>query len=101
MLAFTALGAAALDSCLRSWPLAGIKSSAKQSKAKQSKAKQSKAKQIKAKQSNAKQSKANPCKAKQSGFGGRQPPNPGGLGGGSPPRERNSVFCVAKGLVRL
>ena len=91
MLAFTALGAAALDSCLRSWPLAGIKSSAKQSKAKQ----------IKAKQSNAKQSKANPCKAKQSGFGGRQPPNPGGLGGGSPPRERNSVFCVAKGLVRL
>ena len=84
MLAFTALGAAALDSCLRSWPLAGIKSSAKQSKAKQ----------IKAKQSNA-------CKAKQSGFGGRQPPNPGGLGGGSPPRERNSVFCVAKGLVRL
>ena len=96
MLAFTALGAAALDSCLRSWPLAGIKSSAKQSKAKQSKANKSKAKQI-----NAKQSKANPCKAKQSGFGGRQPPNPGGLGGGSPPRERNSVFCVAKGLVRL
>ena len=65
MLAFTALGAAALDSCFRSWPLAGIKSSAKQSKAKQSKANKSKAAQR-----NAKQSKAKPCKAKQSGFGG-------------------------------
>ena len=92
MLAFTALGAAALDSCLRSWPLAGIKSSAKQSKAKQSKAKQIKAKQRKAMQSKAKQIHAKQSKA---GLGGC------GLGGGSPPRERNSVFCVAKGLVRL
>ena len=98
MLAFTALGAAALDSCLRSWPLAGIKSSAKQSKAKQSKAKQSKAKQIKAKQSKAMQSKAKQIHAKQSkaGLGGGSPPTRGVWGAGVPPGSETQFFVWPK-----
>ena len=91
MLAFTALGAAALDSCLRSWPLAGIKSSAKQSKAKQSKANKSKAKQCKAKQSKSMQSKAKRV-------WGAAAPQPGGSGGRESPQGAKLSFLCGQRL---
>ena len=90
MLAFTALGAAAHESCLCSWPLAGIKSSAKQSKAKQSKAKQIKAKQSKAMQSKAKQIHAKQSKA---GLGGGSPATRGVWGAGVPPGSETQFLC--------
>ena len=93
MLAFTALGAAALESCLCSWPLAGIKSSAKQSKAKQSKAKQIKAKQSKAMQSKAKQIHAKQSKA---GLGGGSPATRGVWGAGVPPGSETQFFVWPK-----